>query len=144
MTKPLGGLVLASVLTLVFIGLAPLLQPAWLLTLFLVPFSLVLFLIKDTRYISLSIIALAVLYGLGWLSTFVFTCTLGIVVTGEVAFRVTGGKHASYLHHLVAAIVVSIAVMLYLQYAAPLVAVMGGVSSRCSSGRLSGGAGTMP
>jgi uncharacterized protein (TIGR00297 family) len=119
------GLVLASVLTLAFIGLAPLLQPAWLLTLFLVPFSLVLFLIKDTRYVSLSIIVLAVLYGLGWLSTFVFTCTLGIVVIGEAAFRLTGGKHASYLHHLVAAIVVSIAVMLYLQYVAPLVVVMG-------------------
>lgn len=119
------GLVLASVLTLAFIGLAPLLQPAWLLTLFLVPFSLVLFLIKDTRYVSLSIIVLAVLYGLGWLSTFVFTCTLGIVVIGEAAFRLTGGKQASYLHHLVAAIVVSIAVMLYLQYVMPLVAVMG-------------------
>ena len=124
MTK-LQGLVLASILTLVFIGLAPLLQPAWLLTLFLVPFSLVLSLIKDTRYISLSIVVLAVLYGFGWLSTFVFTCTLGIVVIGEVAFRLTGDRHAAYLHHLVAAIIVSIAVMLYLQYAAPLVAVMG-------------------
>jgi uncharacterized protein (TIGR00297 family) len=124
MTKP-QGLVLASALTLVFIGLAPLLQPAWLLTLFLIPFSLVLFLIKDTRYVSLSIIALALLYGLGWLSTFVFTCTLGIVVIGEVAFRLTGGKHASYLHHLIAAIGISVAVMLYLQYTAPLVVVMG-------------------
>lgn len=121
----LQGLVLASVLTLVFIGLAPLLQPAWLLTLFLVPFSLVLTLIRETRYVSLSIVALAVLYGLGWLSTFVFTCTLGIVVIGEVAFRLTGDRHAAYLHHLIAAIIVSIAVMFYLQYAAPLVAVMG-------------------
>ncbi|WP_292366780.1 MULTISPECIES: DUF92 domain-containing protein [unclassified Methanoculleus] len=124
MIKP-QGLVLASVLTLAFIGLAPLLQPAWLLTLFLIPFSLVLFLIKETRYVSLSIIALALLYGFGWLSTFVFTCTLGIVVIGEVAFRLTGGKHASYLHHLVAAIGISVAVMLYLGYTAPLVAVMG-------------------
>ncbi|MFA7197776.1 MAG: DUF92 domain-containing protein [Methanoculleus sp.] len=128
MTKQMG-LVLASVLTLAFIGLAPLLQPAWLLTLFLIPFSLVLFLIRDTRYISLSIIALAVLYGLGWLSTFVFTCTLGIVVIGELAFRLTGKKQASYLHHLVAAIGVSLAVMLYLGYTAPLVVVMGVVAA---------------
>jgi len=128
MTKP-QGLVLASVLTLVFIGLAPLLQPTWLLTLFLVPFSLVLFLIKETRYVSLSIVVLAVLYGLGWLSTFVFTCTLGIVVIGEVVFRLTGDRHAAYLHHLVAAIAVSIAVMFYLQYTAPLVAVMGVVAA---------------
>ncbi|HOI12893.1 MAG TPA: DUF92 domain-containing protein [Methanoculleus sp.] len=128
MTKP-QGLVLASALTLAFIGLAPLLQPAWLLTLFLIPFSLVLFLIKDTRYVSLSIIALALLYALGWLSMFVFTCTLGIVVIGEVAFRLTGGNHASYLHHLIAAIGISVAVMLYLQYTAPLVVVMGVVAA---------------
>ncbi|KUL02691.1 MAG: hypothetical protein XE10_0621 [Methanoculleus marisnigri] len=128
MTKP-QGLVLASALTLVFIGLAPLLQPAWLLTLFLIPLSLVLFLIRDTRYVSLSIIALAVLYGLGWLSTFVFTCTLGIVVIGELAFRLTGGKQASYLYHLVAAIGISLAVMLYLGYTAPLVVVMGVVAA---------------
>ena len=128
MTKPLG-LVLASVLTLAFIGLAPLLQPAWLLTLLLIPFSLVLFLIRDTRYVSLSIIALAALYGLGWLSTFVFTCTLGIVVIGELAFRLTGGRPASYLYHLAAAIGVSLAVMLYLRYSAPLVVVMGVVAA---------------
>jgi uncharacterized protein (TIGR00297 family) len=128
MTKP-QGLILASALTLVFIGLAPLLQPAWLLTLFLIPLSLVLFLIRDTRYVSLSIIALAVLYGLGWLSTFVFTCTLGIVVIGELAFRLTGGKQASYLYHLVAAIGISLAVMLYLGYTAPLVVVMGVVAA---------------
>ncbi|MDK2890921.1 MAG: hypothetical protein PWR21_1553 [Methanoculleus sp.] len=128
MIKP-QGLVLASALTLVFIGLAPLLQPAWLLTLFLIPFSLVLFLIKETRYVSLSIIALAVLYGLGWLSTFVFTCTLGIVAIGELAFRLTGGKQASYLYHLVAAIGISLAVMLYLGYTAPLVVVMGVVAA---------------
>ncbi|MEN6514078.1 DUF92 domain-containing protein [Methanoculleus sp.] len=128
MTKP-PGLVLASVLTLAFIGLAPLLQPAWLLTLLLIPFSLVLFLIRDTRYVSLSVIALAVLYGLGWLSTFVFTCTLGIVVIGEFAFRLTGGRQASYLYHLAAAIGVSLAVMLYLGYTAPLVVVMGVVTA---------------
>ncbi|MDI6866202.1 DUF92 domain-containing protein [Methanoculleus sp.] len=123
------GLVLASVLTLVFIGLAPLLQPPWLLTLFLVLFSLLLLLIRDTRYISLSIIALAVLYCLGWLSTFVFTCTLGIVVFGEVAFRLTGGGHASYIYHMLAAIVLSIAVMFYLNYTVALVALMGVVAA---------------
>ena len=124
MTKPLG-LVLASALTLVFISLAPLLQPAWLLSCLLILFSLVLFLIRDTRYVSLSIITLAALYGLGWLSMFVFTCTLGIVVIGELAFRLARGEPASYLYHLVAAIGVSFAVMLYLGYSAPLVAVMG-------------------
>ncbi|MDV2482584.1 DUF92 domain-containing protein [Methanoculleus sp. Wushi-C6] len=124
MDKP-QGLVLASALTLALIALAPLLQPPWLLTLLLIPFSLVLFLIRDTRYVSLSIIALAALYGLGWLSTFVFTCSLGIVVIGEVAFRLTGARPVSYLYHLIAAIGVSLAVMLYLQYTAPLVVVMG-------------------
>lgn len=89
MTKPLG-LVLASALTFIFIGLAPLLQPPWLLSCLLILFSLVLFLIRDTRCVSFSIIVLAALYGIGWLSMFVFTCTLGIVVIGELAFRLTG------------------------------------------------------
>ncbi len=124
MTKPLG-LVLASVLTFIFIGLAPLLQPAWLLSCLLILLSLVLFLIRDTRYVSLSIIVLATLYGIGWLSVFVFTCTLGIVVIGELAFRLTGGELASYLYHLAAAIATSFAVMLYLGYNAPLIVVMG-------------------
>ena len=128
MKKP-PGLILASALTLAFIGLAPLLQPPWLLTLLLILLSLVLFLIRDTRYVSLSIIALAVLYGLGWLSTFVFTCTLGIVVLGEFAFRLTGGEKASYFHHLVAAIAVSLAVIVYLGYTAPLVVVMGVIAA---------------
>ncbi|NLA38606.1 MAG: DUF92 domain-containing protein, partial [Methanomicrobiales archaeon] len=121
----LPGLILASALTLAFIGLAPLLQPAWLLSCLLILFSLVLFLIRDTRYVSLSIIVLAALYGLDWLSMFVFTCTLGIVVFGELAFRLTGGEPASYLYHLAAAIAASLAVMLYLGYGAPLVVVMG-------------------
>jgi uncharacterized protein (TIGR00297 family) len=124
MTKP-QGLILASVLTLLFIGLAPMLQPAWLLACLIILFSLLLFLIRDTRYVSLSIIVLAALYGLGWLSTFVFTCTLGIVVFGEVAFRLIDGELASYLSHMVAAIVVSFAVMVYLRYTAPLVVLMG-------------------
>lgn len=124
MTKP-QGLILASVLTLLFIGLAPMLQPAWLLACLIILFSLLLFLIRDTRYVSLSIIVLAALYGLGWLSTFVFTCTLGIVVFGEMAFRLTEGELASYLSHMVAAIVVSFAVMVYLRYTAPLVVLMG-------------------
>jgi uncharacterized protein (TIGR00297 family) len=124
MDKP-QGLVLASALTLAFIALAPLLQPPWLLTMLLIPFSLVLYLIRDTRYVSFSILALAALYGLGLLSTFVFTCTLGIVVIGEFAFRLTGTRQVSYLHHLIAAIGISFAVMLYLQYSAPLVVVMG-------------------
>ncbi|MFW5639219.1 MAG: DUF92 domain-containing protein [Methanoculleus sp.] len=124
MTKPLG-LVLASVLTFIFIGLAPLFQPAWLLSCLLILLSLVLFLIRDTRYVSLSIIVLAALYGIGWLSVFVFTCTLGIVVIGELAFRLTEGELTSYLYHLVATIATSLAVMLYLGYNVPLVVVMG-------------------
>lgn len=124
MTKPLG-LVMASVLTLIFIGLAPLLQPTWLLSGLLIPFSLVLYLIQDTRYVSFSIIALAVLYGVGWLSLFVFACTLGIIVIGELAFRLTDEEPASYIYHLVATIAASFAVMLYLGYNFPLVVVMG-------------------
>jgi uncharacterized protein (TIGR00297 family) len=124
MTKPLG-LVLASALTVACIGLAPLLQPAWLLSGLIIPFSLVLFLIRGTKYTSISIIALAVLYGLGWLSLFVFASTLGIIVIGEMVFRFTGSRQISYLYYMLAAVAVSSLVMLYLQYTAPLTVIMG-------------------
>lgn len=121
----LPGLVLASVLTIVFIALAPLLQPPWVLSLLIVPFSLVLFLIRDTRYVSISILALAVLYGLGLLSLFVFAATLAIVVVGELAFRMTGGCQKSYLYHIAAAAAASVPVMAYLGRFSPLIVLMG-------------------
>ncbi len=121
----LPGLVLASVLTIAFIALAPLLQPAWVLSLLIIPFSLVLFLIRDTKYASISIIALAVLYGLGLLSLFVFAATLAIVVVGELAFRMTGGRKASYLYHIAAATAVALPVMFYLDRFSPLILLMG-------------------
>ncbi|MDN7023966.1 TIGR00297 family protein [Methanoculleus sp. FWC-SCC1] len=121
----LPGLVLASVLTIAFIVLAPLLQPPWVLSLLIIPFSLVLFLIRDTRYASISIIALAVLYGLGLLSLFVFAATLAIVVVGELAFRMSGGCQKSYLYHIAAAAAASIPVMAYLGRFSPLIVLMG-------------------
>ncbi|RXE55108.1 hypothetical protein ABH15_12820 [Methanoculleus taiwanensis] len=124
MTKLLG-LVLASVLTFAFIALAPLLQPNWLLSMLIIPFSFVLFLIRETKYASISIIALAVLYGLGWLSLFVFATTLAIVVFGELAFRAGGESKRSYLYHIVAASAVSLPIMFYLDHLTPLIVLMG-------------------
>ncbi len=116
---------LASVLTVACIGLAPFLQPVWVLSALIIPFSFVLFLIQGTRYTSVSIIALAALYGLGWLSLFVFASTLAIVAIGELAFRATGSRQASYLYNLVVATAAALLVMLYLGYESPLIAVMG-------------------
>jgi uncharacterized protein (TIGR00297 family) len=121
----LPGLVLASVLTIAFIALAPLLQPAWVLSLLIIPFSLVLFLIRDTKYASISIIVLAVLYGFGLLSLFVFAATLAIVVIGELAFRTSGGRKASYLYHITAATAAALLVMFYLGRFSPLTLLMG-------------------
>ncbi len=124
MTKLLG-LMLASILTFACIALAPLLQPNWLLSVLIIPFSLVLFLIHDTKYASISLIALAVLYGLGWLSLFVFASTLAIVVFGELAFRAGGEGKRSYLYHIVAATAASLPVMVYLDHLTPLIVLMG-------------------
>jgi len=121
----LQGMVLASVLTIACIVLAPFIQPAWILSLILIPFSLVLFLIRDTKYISLSIIVIAALYGIGWLSLFIFSATLAIIVIGELAFRATGSRQRSYLSYIVTTTVVTLLVMVYLQHYEPLIMVMG-------------------
>ena len=121
MTKPLGFS--SGIGTHSRLRNLPLLQPALLMP----PYSVLARPLphqKDTgAYRSRS--SCLPFYGLGWLSMFVFTCTLGIVVIGELAFRLARENLASYLYHLVAAIGVSFAVMLYLGYSAPLVVVMG-------------------
>ncbi|MCC7564870.1 MAG: DUF92 domain-containing protein [Methanomicrobiaceae archaeon] len=116
---------LASILTVICIALAPFIQPAWLFSLAVIIFSLVLYLIPETKYLSISIMVIAVLYGVGLLSIFVFAGTLAIVVMGELAFRATGGRQRSYLYYIVAAAAVSLPVMLYYEYTAPLIVILG-------------------
>ncbi|QSZ68439.1 DUF92 domain-containing protein [Methanofollis aquaemaris] len=124
MTREIGP-ALAAVLAVFGILIAPLVQPAWLLSLLVILFSGVLLLIKGTRYVSISIIVTALLYGLGLLSLAVFASTLAIIVLGEFAFRATGGKPRSYIAYIVSGILGALAAMAYLGVFSPLTVLIG-------------------
>jgi uncharacterized protein (TIGR00297 family) len=116
---------LAAILTVFFILLAPVIQPAWVLSVAILIFSLTLLLIKDTRYLAFALIPIAVLYGIGLLPLLVFSCTLAIMVTGNLAFRWGNGRLQSYIAYVAAAVVGCILVMAYLSEYVPLVILFG-------------------
>jgi uncharacterized protein (TIGR00297 family) len=116
---------LAAILTLFFILIAPYVQPAWILSVMILVFSLTLFLIRNTRYLALALVPVAVLYGIGMLPLLVFSCTLAIMVTGELAFKWGAGRLQSYLAYIVAALAGCALVMVYLSEFDPLVPLFG-------------------
>ena len=120
-----AGKVAALILTAGIILASPYLEPPFLLSILVILCSGILYLIRGTRYISISIIVLAVLYGLGWLPLFVFGATLGIVVAGEIAYRASTGGHHRYLTYIAAAAAGGALAMLYLGHRDPLLLILG-------------------
>jgi uncharacterized protein (TIGR00297 family) len=116
---------LAAILTLFFILLAPYFQPPWVLSVMILVFSLTLFLIKKTRYLALALVPIAILYGIGLLPLLVFSCTITIMVTGDLAFQWGAGRLQSYLAYIAAALIGCTLVMVYLSEYAPLVILFG-------------------
>ena len=116
---------IAVLLTLVFVLIAPYVQPPWFLAIIVILFSMVLFLIRNTKYLALAMIPIAALYGLGFLPLLVFSCTLTILVMGELAFRWSGEKLYSYLMYIAAALIGCTLVMFYLGRQSPLVILFG-------------------
>ncbi|KQC08775.1 MAG: hypothetical protein APR55_11115 [Methanolinea sp. SDB] len=124
MTSSLGDR-LAAILTLSFILIAPFIQPAWFLSIIVLLSSGVLFLIKKTRYLAIAMVPIAILYGIGVLPLLIFSCTIVILVMGEMAFRGTTERLFSYITYITAALVGCILVMFYLQTFVPLVILFG-------------------
>lgn len=116
---------IAWVLTILFIAIAPLISPPWILAVTVLLFSCILFLIPGTQYASLSIMIIAALYGIGWLPLFIFLSTMGIMVTGELAFRTFGESGYEYPAYIAAGIASSTLVMVYLGHFVPLIALLG-------------------
>jgi len=116
---------LAAVLVLSFILIAPFVQPPWFLAIMVVLFSLVLYLINKTRFLAMALIPIALLYGITILPLLVFSCTLTIMVMGELAFRETEERLYSYIAYIAAALVGCTLVMAYLGTWAPLVVLFG-------------------
>jgi uncharacterized protein (TIGR00297 family) len=118
------GLIAAFVFTAICILAAPYLEP-FILSILVITFSGILYLIRGTRSLSISIIILAILYGLGWLPLLIFVTTLGIVAVGEIAYRAARGGHHRYLTYLAAASAGGAVAMLYVGERDPLLLLLG-------------------
>jgi uncharacterized protein (TIGR00297 family) len=112
-------------LTIACILISPYIQPAWVLSIIIILFSLTLFLIPETKYASLSFIILAALYGVGWLPLFVFASTIAIIVNGEGAFRALKDSPYAYPAYIGAGFAGAFLVMIYFQHFVPLIALLG-------------------
>jgi uncharacterized protein (TIGR00297 family) len=119
------GILSALFLTIGCIIASPFIEPPFILSLLVIAFSGILFLIRGTRSISISLIILAALYGLGWLPLLIFTTTLGIVAAGEVAHRASPGGHHRYLTYLAASSAGGALAMLYVGHRDPLLLILG-------------------
>ena len=119
------GILAALLLTGAYILAAPYIEPPFILSILVIVFSGILYLIRGTRSISISIIILAVLYGLGWLSLLIFVTTLGVVAAGELAYRANRGGHHRYLTYFAASSAGGAFAMLTLGHRDPLLLLLG-------------------
>jgi uncharacterized protein (TIGR00297 family) len=119
------GLLLAAVLALFTILVAPFLHPAWLMGLVVILYSLILFRFFDTKYLSYAFVVLSALYGLGLLPIFYFSCTLAILVMGEIVFGTGADDLNTYLYYIIATAWAAVLVMVYLNQMVPLTIILG-------------------
>jgi uncharacterized protein (TIGR00297 family) len=119
------GIITALLLTAACILAAPYLEPPFVLSILVILSSGILYLIRGTRAISISILILAVLYGLGWLPLLIFATTLGIVAIGEIAYRASRGGHHRYLTYIAAASAGGALAMVWVGEREPLLLLLG-------------------
>ncbi|ACL17364.1 TIGR00297 family protein [Methanosphaerula palustris] len=86
------GVLLASLLGLVCIVLAPALQAPQVFSLLVILAFGLIFLVYTEPYPSLPIIVLTILYGAGVIPVFVYSVTLGIMILGELAYLIGEGE----------------------------------------------------
>jgi uncharacterized protein (TIGR00297 family) len=119
------GLLLAAVLALFTILVAPILHPPWLMGLVVVLYSLILFRFFDTKYLTYAFVVLSILYGLGLLPLFYFSCTLAILVMGEIVFGTGADDLNTYFYYIIATAWAAVLVMVYLNRIVPLTVILG-------------------
>lgn len=119
------GLLLAAVLAFFSILSAPLVQPAWLMALIVIFYSLVLFRFFDTKYLTYAFVVLSALYGIGLLPLFFFACTLAILVMGELVFGTGADDLNTYLYYVIATAWAATLVMVYYHRLVPLTIIFG-------------------
>src|SRR5512137_834541 len=109
------GLGYAAALVGGIILVAPYVQPPWLMILIVILYALILWRFFDTRYLSYSFCAIAILYGLNLLPLFVFCCTLAMLVLGELVFQQGADDLNTYLYYIISTAWAGVLVIVYLQ-----------------------------
>jgi len=108
------GLGYAAVLVAGAILIAPYILPAWLMSLIVILFALILWRFFNTKYLSYSFCVIAVLYGVTLLPLFVFSCTLAMIVLGELVFQHGADDLNTYLYYIISTAWAGMLVMAYL------------------------------
>lgn len=105
--------------------LGPYVEPAWLMALVVILFSLVLWRFFATKYLTYTMCALAALYGVGLLPFFVFATTLAMIVLGELVFQRGADDLNTYLYYIISTAWAGVLVMVYLKESAILTIIFG-------------------
>jgi len=109
------GLGYASGLVGGVILVAPYIQPAWLMSLIVILYALILWRFFDTRYLAYSFCVIAVLYGFTLLPLFVFCCTLAMLILGELVFQQGADDLNTYLYYIISTAWAGVLVIAYLK-----------------------------
>ena len=122
-TRP--DMIIAAVLCIAGVLIAPYIQPPWLLALITILISGVFYLMKNTHYPAIGISIVALFYGLELVSLMVFLGTLVIVILGEAVFRVVGKIELKYIANILVSMAAAIGVYIYIGYGNILVPITG-------------------
>lgn len=109
------GLGFAAALVSGAILIAPYVQPAWLMSLVVILFSLLLWHFFNTKYLTYSFCVIAALYGVTLLPLFVFCCTLAMLVLGELVFKHGADDLNTYLYYIISTSWAGVLVIAYLR-----------------------------
>ncbi len=104
-----AGLVSGAIL------IAPYVQPAWLMSLIVILFSLLLWRFFSTKYLTYSLCVISALYGVTLLPLFVFCCTLAMLVLGELVFQHGADDLNTYLYYIISTSWAGVLVIAYLK-----------------------------
>jgi len=103
----------------------PYLSPPWLTGLAVTFFALILWRFFETKYLTYTFCALAILYGTGLLPFFVFATTLAMLVLGELVFQTGADDLNTYLYYIISTAWAGVLVMAYLNERAILTIIFG-------------------
>ena len=109
------GLGYASGLVGGVILVAPYIKPAWLMSLIVILYALILWRFFGTRYLTYSFCVIALLYGLTLLPLFVFCCTLAMLILGELVFQQGADDLNTYLYYIISTAWAGVFVIAYLK-----------------------------